>query len=195
MNHNDKNNTDEFYWECEFRKDDARINSCMCEIPAVIDLPGEDELLMKRVQKQPAEYVKGMQRWNDSFFEDLFFELDDVSFPENWQEREGADIYYELEKLTEWWCRFFAENSTEQSLKIICYYGNVMGFATDLVGFGEEKTPGLKIALCKRLYAGVNNIISAVTEIKPRDNKISVHLEELFQLRQKVLNIRFNVEL
>ena len=185
---------DEFYWEHEFRKDDARMNSCMCEIPAVIDLPGEDELLMKRVQKQP-EYVKGMQRWNNSFIEDLFLGVDDVMFPENWQEREGADIYHKLERLMEWWCRFFADDSTEQSLRILCYYGNIMGFAIDLVDFGEEKMSGLKIALCKRLYAGVNNIISAVTEIKQHNNKISVHLEELLQFRQEVLDLRFNTKL
>lgn len=192
MEYGDQNNMNEFYWEHEFRKDDARISSCMREIPAVVDLPGENELLMKRVQKQP-EYVKNMQGWNDSFFEDIF-EFDDIPFPENWREGEGADIYYKLERLMEQWCRFFADDSTEQSLKIICYYGNIMGFAIDLVDFGEEKMPGLKIALCKRIYAGISNILSSITEMKHSNHKITVHHEKLFTLRQEVLDLRFKLK-
>jgi len=52
MDFNGKNKMNEFSWEKEFRKDDSRIRSCMREIPAVVDLPEEDELLMGRVQKQ-----------------------------------------------------------------------------------------------------------------------------------------------
>ena len=93
----------------------------------------------------------------------------------------------------EQWCCFFADDPTEQSLKIICYYGNIMGFAIDLVDFGEEKMSGLKIALCKRIYAGVNNILSTITEITHSNNKITVHREKLFQLRQKVHDLRFKL--
>lgn len=191
MNFDEHNKKDEFYWEREFRKDDARMNSCMQEIPGVVDLPGEDELLMKRVQKQP-EYAKENQQWNESFLED-FFEFDDMTFPENWRENEGADIYSKLEKLTEEWCRIFASESSAQKLKILCYYGNIMGFAIDLVDFGGEKLPGLKIALCKRIYNGLNNVLCAVSEIERKNRKISRHKDKLLKLRQDVLNLRFKL--
>lgn len=181
----------EFYWEREFRKDDSRIGSCMREIPAVVDLPGEDELLMKRVQKQP-EYAKEHQKWNESFLED-FFEFDDVSFPDNWRETDGAAIYSKLEKLMEKWCRLYAAGSSETGLKILCYYGNILGFAIDLVDFGGEKMPGLKIALCKRIYSGMNNILSSLTDIKSGNRKIAQHKEKLLKLRQEVLDLRFKL--
>lgn len=191
MEYNDKNKMNEFSWEKEFRKDDARIRSCMREIPAVVDLPGEDDLLMGRVQKQP-EYAKGLQRWNDSFL-DEFFDSDDIIFPENWRECEGADIYSRLERLMEEWCRIYALNSTDNGLKILCFYGNIMGFSIDLVDFGGEKMPGLKVALCKRIYTGINNIISVIAEMT-NTVKISAHKKELFALRQQVLDLRFKLK-
>lgn len=192
MEYNDKDKMTEFDWEMEFRKDDARISSCMREIPAVVDLPGEDELLMRRVQKQP-EYAKGLQRWNDAFLEEMF-DADDITFPENWRECQGADIYSTLEVLTEEWCRIYAANSNNKGLKILCYYGNIMGFAIDLVDFGGEKVPGLKIALCKRIYTGLNNIISTINELKQQNKKITAHKENLFALRQQVISLRFKLK-
>lgn len=191
MEYGDNDNLTEFDWEKEFRKDDARISSCMREIPAVVDLPGEDELLMKRVQKQP-EYAKGLQRWNDAFLEELF-DADDITFPENWRECEGADIYIRLEELMEEWCRIYAANSNINGLKVLCYYGNITGFAIDLVDFGGEKMPGLKIALCKRLFNGINNIISTINEMRLQNKKITAHKESLFILRQRIVSLRFKL--
>jgi hypothetical protein len=192
MEYSDKDKMNEFDWEKEFRKDDARIASCMREIPAVVDLPGEDELLMRRVQKQP-EYAKGMQRWNDSFLEELF-DSDDIIFPENWRECEGADIYTRLEELMEEWCRIYASNSNDQGLRILCSYGYIMGFAIDLVDFGGEKLPGLKIALCKRIYTGLNNIISILNEWEQPDKKITAHKENIHVLRKGVIALRFQLK-
>lgn len=67
-----------------------------------------------------------------------------------------------------------------------------MGFSLDLVDFGGEKMPGLKIALCKRIYTGINNIISVITE-RTNTVKISAHKKELFALRQQVLDLRFKL--
>lgn len=192
MDYDDKNNMDEFYWEREFRKDDSRINSCMREIPAVVDLPGEDELLMKRVQKQP-EYAKGLQKWNESFLEE-FFEFDDISFPDNWKECEGAAIYSTLEGMMEEWCRLYASENSEAGLKVLCYYGNIMGFAIDLVDFGGDKMAGLKVALCKRIYNGLSNIISTISAMKSDNTRIFEHKDRLFKLRQEVLDLRFKLK-
>ena len=67
-----------------------------------------------------------------------------------------------------------------------------MGFAIDLVDFGGEKMPGLKIALCKRIYAGVNNMLSTISSMKS-SAKLAVHKNELFSLRQDVLDLRFKL--
>lgn len=192
MNYSDPNNRDEFYWEEQFRKDETRIHSCMKEISAVIDLPGEDELLMKRIQKQP-EYAKENQRWAENIFDD-FFELDEVMFSENWRETDGATIYSKLEKTMEHWCQIFAEDSSAKHLEVLCHYGYLMGFAVDLVDFGEEKVNGLKIALCKRIFGRLNKIVVIINDKKNATQQEIEHKNRVLEIRQEVLNLRFRLK-
>ena len=42
---------DEFDWERELRKDDGRIHTYLAELPSFIDLPGEEDLIYKRIQR------------------------------------------------------------------------------------------------------------------------------------------------
>ena len=193
MNFDDTNNNDEFYWEREFRKDDARIQSCMHEIPAVIDLPEEDELLMKRLQKQP-EYARNTQKIDEPGFED-FLDFEDILFPENWREREGASIYGRIEHLMKEWAGVYASQITEKDntagIRILCIYGKIMGFSIDLVDAGEEKMPGLKIALCKRIIAGINSIMAIINDIE--NLSVPEHAVSLKKLRHFVLNLRFKL--
>ena len=194
MNFDETNNTDEFYWEREFRKDDARIKSCMHEIPAVIDLPEEDELLMKRLQKQP-EYAINIQKIEDPGFED-FLDFEDILFPENWREREGASIYGSVENLMKEWAGIYAsqikEKDNNAGIQVLCIYGKIMGFSIDLVDAGEEKMPGLKIALCKRMISGINNMVAIIHSI---DNlSVQDHTASLNKLRHFVLNLRFKLK-
>ena len=48
-----KDQWDEFAWEKELKKDDRRIEAYMQELPRYIDLPSEDDLIMKRVMEKP----------------------------------------------------------------------------------------------------------------------------------------------
>jgi len=194
MNFDDIKNCDEFYWEREFRKDDARIHSCMHEIPAVIDLPKEDELLLKRLQKQP-EYAANTNKTEDPGFED-FLDFEDILFPENWKEREGASIYGRIEHLMKEWAVIYSSKlsgkDNHRGIKILCIYGKIMGFSIDLVDAGEEKLPGLKIALCKRIISGINNIMSIINSID--DLTVPEHSHALKRLRHFVLNLRFKLK-
>jgi len=195
MDFEDSKRCDEFFWECEFRKDDVRIHSCMREIPAVIDLPEEDELLQKRLQKQP-EYAKNLNSLEDSGLEE-FLDFEDILFPDNWRERDGASLYGEIEQLMKNWAAFYASQLDEKynspGMQILCLYGKIMGFSIDLVDAGEEKMPGLKIALCKRLLAGINNIAAISSAIDDHYDYILQHRTALNELRHKVLNLRFKL--
>jgi hypothetical protein len=168
----------------------------MKELPSVIDLPGEDELLMKRLQKRP-EFVKAAPRINDDLFSDEMFEFDDIFFPDDWKDYEGADIYTALEELTEEWCRIYAADikMSDIGLRLICHYGNITGYAIDLVDFDDEKPPGLKIALCKRIIAGINKITTLLgNKNLSSDRKIIPHKEKLLGLREKVIDLRFKLK-
>lgn len=193
MNFDETNNPDEFYWEREFRKDDARIQSCMHEMPSVIDLPEEDELLMKRLQKQP-EHAKNTQRIEEPGFED-FLDFEDILFPENWREREGATIYTRIEHLMKEWGGIYSTQITEKDntagIRALCLYGKIMGFSIDLVDAGEDKMPGLKIALCKRIISGINHIVAIINDIE--NLYVPEHTASLKRLRHFVLNLRFKL--
>lgn len=195
MSFNDNIKRDEFYWEREFRKDDMRIRSCMHELPAVIDLPEEDELLRHRLQKQP-EYVLNRSNF-DNFSFDEFIDFDDIMFPDNWREREGASIYGTTEQLMKEWGTLYAvkleDAQNHLGIQILCLYGKIMGFSIDLVDAGEEKMPALKIALCKRILSGINKIVSVIDQIGDDSEYIISHKTALNILRHKVLHLRFKL--
>ena len=196
MSFDNNRKRDEFYWEREFRKDDMRIRSCMHELPAVIDLPEEEELLRHRLQKQPG-YV--LNRTNfDNFSSDEFIDFDDIMFPDNWREREGAAIYGTTEQLMKEWGTIYAakleDTHNNSGIKILCLYGKIMGFSIDLVDAGEEKMPELKIALCKRILSGINQIVSLIDQIGDDAEYMTSHKTALNILRHKVLHLRFKLK-
>ena len=49
----DKEKWNEFDWELELRKDDARVCAYAADLPKYIDLPDEDGVIMTRIQKHP----------------------------------------------------------------------------------------------------------------------------------------------
>ena len=49
----DKEKWNEFDWELELRKDDARVNAYAADLPKFIDLPDEDGVIMNRMRKRP----------------------------------------------------------------------------------------------------------------------------------------------
>ena len=49
----DKEKWNEFDWELELRKDDARVNTYANDLPKFIDLPDEDGVIMNRMKKRP----------------------------------------------------------------------------------------------------------------------------------------------
>ena len=195
MDFNDNKKYDEFFWEREFRKDDARISSCMHELPAVIDLPEEDELLHRRLQKQP-EYVMNRSNFDNLGFDEIL-DFEDILFPDNWREREGAALYGTIEQLMKEWVAIYSsklDNDRNHSgIQALCLYGKIMGFSIDLVDAGEEKLPGLKIALCKRILSGINQIVSIIDQLDNDAEYIVSHKTALNILRHKVLHLRFKL--
>ena len=197
MNFEQYNNKNEFYWEREFRKDDTRIAACMREIPSVIDLPEEDELLKKRLQKQP-EYSSSTAN-NQGMNHPELFDFEDIMFPDNWRERESAIIYSNIEALAKEWAAFYAtqipENFNVPGIRALCLYGKILGYAIDMLDTAENKLAGLKIALCKRILSDINSIINEIAPINvPQNEFLPRHLIKLNRLRHNVLNIRFKLK-
>ena len=194
MDFNKNNNTDEFFWEKEFRRDDTRINSYMREIPAVIDLPEEDKLLMKRLLKQP-EYAKNAKA--ESPYRELL-DFDDILFPSDWRGRDGAALYADVERLMSEWCTLYAaelkDKNNVKGVQVLCLYGKIMGESIDVIDIGEEAMPGLKIALCKRIASDVNAIVTLIRSIDDFSGRLKAHLRQLNELRDSAVKLLFRLK-
>jgi hypothetical protein len=187
-----KRDGSEFEWEREFRRIDARVAACMAELPSVIDLPGEDELLRKRVAKKKPEVAIGSwefpRQGNDADFED-------IGFPENWRDLDGADIYTIAENLAGNWCRGLAvalpPSSREIAIEILCRHGKFLGYSVDLVDAARDDDSGIRVAICKRLAAEIEAVLVDLDHDTIPQRVVARHRAALQELRQKTLDLLF----
>lgn len=187
----------EFDWEAELKKDDARVNAYMKELPRYIDLPAEDDVIMKHIQEKPelVPFAGG----KDYDLENLFNseEENQEELSEEWQRRPGAEFYIGCSRLARLWAQSFIlcgkSAGAIPSMRILCLYGKIMARSADIIDMEEGETPPLKIAILKRLLADVNlqmGELRSCSEILPQlENKCAFHTEQLMILREKILKM------
>jgi hypothetical protein len=190
-------NWNEFDWEKELRKDEARINTYMRELPRFIDLPDEEDMIMKKLQKNPELVPQNIDLESISFSE--FFDdfiSDEESFStEDWRKRKGASVYLALEKLAHQWCIIFATEINQEhqplGLKIICLYGKLMARCGDIIDLDSEDCLSLKITLGKRICSNINKLIGELREFSEEIPELHIKIESqimhLQSTREKVL--------
>jgi hypothetical protein len=195
----DYSHWNEFDWESELRRDDARIHAYIGELPRFIDLPGEDDLMMKRMQRDP-ELIPQNIDWgqapiNSVFDEDAF----DEEFPDmdEWRNRDGADCLMALQKLAKQWCLAFASripgNQSGKGMGIIAIYGKITAHLCDITDLSGDAYLSLKKALCKRVLDELNHLIGELAEIGEEtpslEKLIDEHRERLQNLREKMVDL------
>ena len=197
MRYRDGGDLDEFGWEEELRQEDARLRAYLNELPKFIDLPGEDDILVRRMAHHP-ELVSETPPWQSGGYEAGDFDLDDdFGFPADWRRRPGADIYLGLQGAAQQWCRVFASrldrDTRGEGLRIIAVYGLLIGLAIDLIYMEEEEMPALKVALLKRLQAGFNQLCGQLQGIAHRHSELSISCrsqgDQLQELRRLTLDL------
>ena len=190
----------EFDWERELKKDDARISTYMSELPRYIDLPSEDAVIMKHIQERP-ELVPFGGDYHDSSLAGLFdsntdYE-EDVAFGEDWQKRDGSEFYIVLGRLAKLWAQYFAllsgRDETVAGMRILALYGKMMARSADIIDMDEDEYPALRIAIVKRLLADGNLLLGEFRRFGlqfPRSAaRTEFHFEHLMLLREKMLNL------
>ncbi len=194
-----KENWNEFDWELELRKDDERISSYMEELPRYIDLPDEDAVIMKQMQRRPELIPQGVE-WDglpiQSLFEDIDYD-DEFMTGDDWQKRDGADVYILLSRLAGQWAESFAgslnKDAATNGLRILCVYGKLMARTADVLDLDSEDYPALRIALCKRIAYDIDKLIGDFMEIKRVQpgiqTKADGHIAHLQQAREKMLDL------
>ncbi len=197
MKHDFNKKRNEFDWEREIRKDEARIHSYLKELPNFIDLPNEEEMIMKKLKMQP-DLIPQNVDWDNMSFSEMFDNLDeDFFFSEDWQKRDGADIYMLLEKLAFQWAVIFASELDKENmadgLSIICIFGKILARTADILDVEGNEFSTLKIALSKRIVSDINKLLGELNELSGKQPRLSelinTHRERLQSVREKMIDM------
>lgn len=173
----------EFEWERELRRDDARVRAYMKELPRFIDLPYEDDLLLKRMQTNP-ELIPQASVWADypysSFFED--FDFDDDAFETNeWRDRQGADVFVQIQRMSRQWALLTAREMKGKqiiaAIRVITIYGKILARLADVIDLEPRDYKGLRVALCKRIVGEINLLAGELNAIKVANRRVKLKLE------------------
>ena len=188
---------DEFDWEKELKKDDARISAYMQELPLYIDLPGEDAVIMKHILDKPELVPMDVNK--NTYLAEMFNpsadEEEETDLSDDWQKRDGAPFFMAAGRLARLWALHFATiqsspAATESSMKILCYYGKICAQCADLIEMEEEEFPKLKLAIVKRLFADLNALMGELrhyAESFPNQTqKTDFHFDQLMNFREKL---------
>lgn len=191
-----KEHWSEFDWEQELRKDDARVNAYFQELPRFIDLPAEDEIIYRHIQRKKSLAPTG-EPWPMKLppKEELSpeeAEEERKRWDEEWQKRPGASIYILCGRIVRKFCTVFSEKTTspeeaEHTIKILSILGRIMARVTDVIELEPDEMPALKIALCKRLSADCNEILGLMEKLGNTDEETA---EILHLAREEVLHLR-----
>lgn len=197
-------NWSEFDWENAFKADDARISLYMRELYKYIDLPSEDELIMRRLSNDP-EY----KRINDPalteklmrYFRKKNIEETEENSDTNWQKRPGAASFMLFSRLARLWAQEFARAGKNVSsmafLRISCVYGQLLLQSSDLMDLRENDpaTDTLKCAIAKRMLARINFLcgeFSSFGKTYPAHTESCIyHFNNLLELREKIIAFLF----
>ena len=161
------------FWERELCAEDIKTASCMQELPSVIDLPGEDELLRYRVQKRTGLTCSLSGEADGSF------QNDPLAFSNLWTSSAAStDLLSDIIALNEHWGLIFSkylprENKSE-GIAVLVLYGVLSGYALDITAAGDSQPRGLRKALYLRILRNFKKLleylkgIEVTTELQER---------------------------
>ncbi len=205
----DRENWNEFDWELELRRDDARVNAYAADLPKYIDLPDEDGVIMNRMRKRPdlapaggdwsklgpVPYDRGEDEEDEDGEEDFRQES-------SWKKTPCAPVYRTTGRLVRDWCAFYASAGERgllvPTMRILCLYGKLLARSGDMIDMAldPEDPPSsrpLKIALCKRLLADVNTLMGELFKLhafsREAERKCQEHEDALTRLHDLLLDV------
>ena len=196
MDNLNNKNFDEFYWEQELKKEDAKMHFCMREVPSVIDLPDEYELLFNKVKKKPEFFSNLPTLFEEEDFFDDFIENDLYVMPDEWKKSKWYNVYIDMEDLLDSWRIFSIESDLNvDGIRILAFYAMLSRMTINLINLAEDGQTELQKAVSKRIICIINKILT-ILEDKSLHNfrVVKYHFSKLLVLRDKVINIRFSLD-
>lgn len=199
-------NWSEFDWENAFKADDARVNLYMRELFRYIDLPCEDELVMRRLSNDP-QYRKINDPALTEKLVRYFRKRSNSDDPENeddgnWMKRDGASSFMLFSRLARLWAQEFALAKTlppAPFLRISCAYGQLLLQSSDLMDLVEEdpRSRSLKASIAKRMLARINFICGELNTLEEACSSCrescQYHFRSLMESREKIIAFLFRI--
>ncbi|MDD3885578.1 MAG: hypothetical protein PHI35_01755 [Victivallaceae bacterium] len=175
MRYRPENNWNEFQWEREIRRDERRISCYFSELPACLDLPGEEDMifdsLLSRPGLVPASGAESLHDWLGSSND----EDDSDDFEEPDPHRPGTELIEQFDRMAaEWNSNIVASvefSGLADALGVACSYGKLLARLADFVDAREDFERGLKVSLGKRVLADINDLAGDLRQmigIEPR---------------------------
>lgn len=163
-----RDNWDEFAWAKEIRKDELRIAGYFRTLPACLDLPGEDEMIFKRLMSQPEMVPTGVSDPNTilrSQF-DTEDELDEEEIKEN-RRRNSFEAAPRLENLAVEWNLLAASRLMgkfdRDVLAVTCAFGKILSRVYNYEDTEDSaETVSLRISLIKYMLADLNELAEVI---------------------------------
>ena len=182
-------NWSEFDWEKELKKDEQRIHGYFCELSTYLDLPSEEELIMKKLMSKP-ELVPARPDDEelpfDSFYEDNY----ELLMNSEWRLNKNG-IFSQLEQLSREWALVYVAQCTGKDfvagMNVLCLFGKLLTRNIDLLEIGENgEILQLKRAILKRLYSEINHLMGAFDNFNPDKKQLSKTIDSFSKRLQYI---------
>jgi len=158
-----RKNWDEFTWGREIRKDEMRICGYFRTLPSCLDLPGEDEMIFKRLMAQPELVPTGVADPERMLKEEFEFADEDPE-PDNDVRRCSYDAERRVRNLVVEWNMYtaykFPADDLRKVMPLTCAFGKLLSRIFNYTDTEEaEDTLNLRISLLKRMLADINEVL------------------------------------
>ncbi|MBE6381387.1 MAG: hypothetical protein E7047_10720 [Lentisphaerae bacterium] len=164
-----RQNWDEFTWSREIRKDEMRISGYFRALPTCLDLPGEDEMIFKRLMSQPELVptgVKDPMRMLKSEFEQFENEAEWDEERRDVRKRNTFEAVRKVENLAKEWVVATAgadRRSMPTALKVTCLFGKLLSRIYNFEETDpEDDTSALRIGLLKYMLRDISELKEAL---------------------------------
>ena len=190
---------DEFKFEREIRLDEERIASYFAELPAFIDLPGENEAIFERIAKN--ENVKVSSIEDNGNLRHVAPAWDPEEDPEDidYNELDFHLDYNDIPRLLNSLCiilseYFAANNSVELEkvyLPLLCQCSKAIARISDTI-FAVSGEHAMQIALAKRSLSDVNDFAAMLHQSNIPDADQLLDIVRV--IRSKILDMIFKLQ-
>ena len=173
-----RNNWDENAWCREIRKDELRIAGYFRALIGCLDLPGEDDMIFKRLMSQPELVPTGVTDPYRTLKSEMDAWKEENDLEEEALENRRAhtmDVSRRVRKLAIEWNLLAAADwgkySSGKLLEITCAFGKLLSRLYNLEETDiEPETLNLRISLLKYSLADLNALVEAIMEFQNSSN-------------------------